>query len=175
MEAATGTLLGMLVGAGVTLGVTLINQRWEKEKWLLDHEAKECTECIDLLWTSRPPGSKADLESPGWDTDDFNGRMDSLRRVPAKLASLMLYQAHRREITVDFETARKTLKEEIDKVREENDKPVGEKKFKNPHKLPQAIDGALNAVEQYLKIVKEQNKDNWVSRIQRSLCNGRHV
>src|SRR5271157_1435584 len=152
----TGVIIGGVIGIAGGLAKDYWTKKWDKEKWLLDHEAKECAECIDLLWASRPAGSIVDLKVQGWNSRDFNGRMDSLRRVPAKIASLMLYQAHRGERTIRFEESRQLLIEQIDKVRAEPDRVEGEEKFKPPHELPRAIDIALKTVEDYLKVVKKQ-------------------
>ena len=174
-----GELIGVIIGGviGITGGLIkdYCTRKWDKEKWLLDHEAKECAECIDLLWTSIPPESKEDLKDKGWELADFYGRMDSLKRVPAKMATLMLYQSHRGEKTIDFETPRGNLVEEIKKVREEpeEDKGLGKVKVKNPHELPEAIDAALEAVEDYLKEVKKQResrKDNWSDWLREKVC-----
>jgi hypothetical protein len=172
-----GDLAGVIIGGVIGIAGSLIKdystRKWDKEKWLLDHEAKECAECIDLLWASRPPESTVDLKVNGWNSADFNGRMDSLRRVPAKMASLMLYQAHRGESTIRFEESREFLVQQIDAVRAEVDRVEGEEKFKSPHELPRAIDAALKTVEDYLKAVKKQResrKDNWSNWLREKVC-----
>jgi len=154
MNDFTGVILGGVIGVAGVLLKDYWTRTWDKEKWLLDHEAKECAECIDLLWASRPSETKEDLKARGWKSGDFYGRMDALRHVPAKMASLMLYQAHRGESIVNFEESRGRLVEQIDKVRAEPDRDEGGNTVKTPHELPQAIDAALQTVEDYLRTLK---------------------
>ena len=110
-------LLGGLLSIGTTLIAWYCHWKSERERWLLEQVVRDCVECIDLLWQSKPPFSSNRLQSVGWPSDDFNGRMGSLQHVPAKMASIFLYQSQRGEDSSAVETARTSLIDSINKAR----------------------------------------------------------
>ncbi len=170
-------LLKVIVGGLLTLGGALLGgylvRRWEKEKWLLDHEAKDCVDCIELLWRSKPPWTKEYLKEHGWESEDLNGRLQTLQLIPARMASIMLYQSHRGEDIGELERARKRIIKEIDQVRAA---PVEEKqgeKVRDSHELPEAMEQTESAVETYLLRVKDLQKapqDDLISKVRALIC-----
>jgi len=185
-------IIGGLIGITGGLLKDFMIRQWEKEKWLMDHEVKECAECIDLLWTSKPPYTAEYLEATGWDAEDFNGRMQSLQHVPAKMAMLILHQARRGDNTAGLKGARKHLVEQINLVRREEDPeddPEDEgkktkkpqelparidkaKKTKKPHELPARIDEAIREVENYwsrIETLQKEWADRWTEKLRRRL------
>lgn len=171
-------ILDVIIGGGFALFGTWVGghlgRKWEKEKWLLDHEAKDCVDCIELLWRSKPPWTKEHLRQNGWETQDLNGRFQTLQYIPARMASIILYQSHRGEDTAELEQARKRIMNQINEVREApNEKNQEGKEIRNSRELPEAMEQAEAAVERYLLRVKELQKaphDDLITRVRTLVC-----
>ncbi|MEW6352565.1 MAG: hypothetical protein AB1646_26255 [Thermodesulfobacteriota bacterium] len=62
LEGFMGDLMSVIIGGVIGIAGGLVkdycSRKWDKERWLLDHEARECADCIDLLWASLPPESQ---------------------------------------------------------------------------------------------------------------------
>ncbi len=178
MDGVAGTLLGTFFGGAISLLGSFLQRSWDKEKWLLEHEITNCTECIDLLWRSKPPHPPHYLEKIGWPSEDFNGRMQTLQNVPAKMARMILFHSHRGIDVKDLKLARERLIEQMDNVRagEDSTKTDDQGKgvtVKNSHQLPKAIDEALDAVEGYMqwaKRPKPMNVARLIENVRATIC-----
>ncbi|MBM4326923.1 MAG: hypothetical protein FJ118_07135 [Deltaproteobacteria bacterium] len=137
---------------------------FQRHKWLLDRVVTTSVQVIDYLVDGCPPGS-ALIEQNGkklWETGDFNGRMASLKHVPARLSELIFYRRYFRQVTEDLGPTREEFTRAMERARQSTKSKISEKNRNGEVKdwyevndLPEKIDEARCAVERYLAEVSD--------------------